>query len=49
MNKVKKKDTRMTSVDVVLLLLTYNIPDNDVSAARPAKQEVRNTNISIAN
>ena len=34
--KVNKKDTRTTSVDVVLLLLTYNISDNDVSAARPA-------------
>ena len=34
MFKANKKDTRTTSVDVVLLLLAYNISDNDVSAAR---------------
>ena len=34
--KVNKKDTKTTSVDVVLLLLTYNISDNDVSVERAA-------------
>ena len=30
--KVNKKDTRTTSVDVVPLLLTFNVSDNIVSA-----------------